>query len=166
MMVRESEGDRIDVAIEPFLAPLPRLSMVMSIFKRHLSCGRLQSREAQQVVGSAEQMSVQLHAGDAAEACATQTAVALHPAEDLLDPLALLLTDPVVRMPCGASVQSRRGSVLDLRDVRANTLAAQVRHKILGVLALVGAEATGRQALARLALEQLLGWDRRAATRA
>ena len=55
---------------------------VIAILKRHLSLDRSQSAQTQQVVGSADQVGVQLHAGDAAEAGPTQAAIGLHPAED------------------------------------------------------------------------------------
>jgi hypothetical protein len=44
------------------------------MLKRHLSWDRSQSTEAQQLVGSTDELGVQLHASDAAKASATKTA--------------------------------------------------------------------------------------------
>lgn len=130
-----------------------RLSVMVSLCDRHLSCGGLQSTESQQVVSGADQMRVQLNPGDAPEARASQAAVALHPTEDLLDPLALFLADPVARMPSRARIQSRRAAVLDLRNVWTNASAAQELHKIFRAVALVRTEAVRQESLAALAFE-------------
>src|SRR5262249_22618654 len=110
--------------------------------------------QPQQVVGGADEVGMQLHASDAAEARATQTTPALHPAEDLFDPLALSLADPVTRMPCRTSVQPRSPAPVNLGNVRANAAAAQKIHKRLAVITLLATETRRLQALAGLALEQ------------
>src|SRR5579863_8496490 len=125
--------------------------------QRHLSWERSQSAEPQQVVGSADKMGMQLHSSDAAKARATQPAPALHPAEDLLDPLALSLADRVTGVASGARIQPRGVAALNLRDVRADAAAAQPHHEGLVVIALVRAQTDWLQTLAPLALEQLGG---------
>src|SRR6202034_3530010 len=130
-------------------------SVLIAILQRHLPWERSQSTQPQQVVGGADEVRVQLHSGDAAEARAAQATPALHPAENLFDPLALSLADPVARMPSRASIQPRGVAPLDLGDVRANAAAAQKLHKRLAVIALVGTETLRLLVLAALALEQL-----------
>src|ERR1039457_6531375 len=114
---RDDKRDRSSEAILAVLMPWSRLLTAVAIFKRHLSCGGRQATEAQQVVGSADQMRVQLHASDAAHAHAAQAAVGFHPAEDFFNPLALSLTDPVAGVPGGTRIQSGRLAVLELRKV-------------------------------------------------
>src|SRR5215469_8520829 len=104
-------------------------SMLIAVLQRHLRWERSQTTQPQQVVGGADEVGMQLHASDAAEARATQTTPALHPAEDLFDPFALSLADPVARMPCRTSVQPRSPAPVNLGNVRANAAAAQKMHK-------------------------------------
>jgi hypothetical protein len=152
---RDQKFERINDAIWRVVKPLWQQSMVMSLFKRHLSCGGRQATETQQVVGGTDQMGVQLHASNAAHVHAAQASIGFHPPEDLLDPLALALTGPVAGVPGGTRIESGRLAALDLRDVRRNALAAQERHKVFGVIALVGTERAGSQAFASQAIEQV-----------
>ena len=74
-----------------------------------LSCKRLQPTHAQQVVGAADQVRLQLHARDAACKSFAQSPIGLHPAEDLLDAFAFSLTygvDGPARNP-GRDAKSR-----------------------------------------------------------
>src|SRR5882762_4141134 len=138
----------------------------MAILNRHLSWDWSQSTEAQQVVGRSDQVRVQLHAGEAAEACAAQAPVRLHPTEDLLDPLALLLADPVARMARGANVEPCSAASVNLRDVWPDGLVAQEIDERRAVVTLISPQAAGLQALAQLALHKRdrcgrLGLERR-----
>ena len=110
----------------------------MGKLKRYLSCGSLQGTQTQQIVGGADLVGMQLHGVDAPKARASQSAPALHPAEELLDPFALALTDPVTGVPGSTRIQSRRAATFDLRHVRPNALAAQERDERLVVVPLVG----------------------------
>src|SRR3974377_1637224 len=149
------------------LVPISPFSMLLAVLQRHLRWERSQTTEAQQVVGRAYEVGMQLHSGNAAKARAAQATPALHPAEDLLDPLALSLAHPVAVMTRCASVQPGGVAALDLCDVWANATPAKKTHKRLAVITLVGTEAGRLQALFGLALEQLcrrgrLGLQRRA----
>src|SRR6267143_3275536 len=101
----------------------------MAILNRHLSWDRSQSTEAQQVVGRSDQVGVQLHAGEAAEAGAAQAPVRLHPTEDLFDALALLLADPVARMARGANVEPCSAASVNLRDVRSEEHTSELQSQ-------------------------------------
>src|SRR5437588_12247706 len=138
----------------------------MVILNRHLSRDRSQSTDAQQVVGGSDQVRVQLHTGEAAEAGAAQAAVRLHPTEDLFDALALLLADPVARVPRGPSVKTGSVPSIDLREVRTDGLAAQKVDERRAVVTLISPQAAGLEALAQLALHERdrrgrLGLERR-----
>ena len=112
-------------------------SSIMGKFKRHLSYGLLQSRQAQQVVGGTDHVGVQLHASHTAKARASKSAPALHPAEDLLDPFALALTDSVTGVPSGPCIQTWRATALDLSQVRSDPSAAQESNERLVVIPFV-----------------------------
>src|SRR5450631_3565372 len=160
MSAREDKRDRMNEASLAVSKPFSCLFTGMVGFKRHLSCGGRQATQTQQVVGHTDQMSVQLDTSDAAHAHAAQAAVGFHPAEDFFDPLALSLADPVAGMPGGAPIQPGGLAVLDLRDMRTDALAAQERHKSLGVIALVGTQRARSQPLAGLAIEQVCSGGR------
>src|SRR3974377_2355014 len=133
----------------------PCSSMLIAELQRHLPWERSQTTQPQQVIGRAHKVGVQLHAGNATKARATQSAPALHPAEDLLDPLALSLADPVALMPSRTVIEPWGMRALDLNNVRAGAPGAKEVHKGLAVIPLVAAETRRLQTLAGLALEQL-----------
>src|SRR5579862_4361792 len=147
----ESSDDRI-AAVSMHLWSF---SSLIASLHRHLPCGRSQTTQPQQVVGGTDEMRVQLHSSDAPKARATKSAPGLHPAEDLLDPLTLSLTDPVALVARRARIEPGGVATLNLRNVRADALAAQKADEGLAVIALVRPEARGPQALAPLALEKL-----------
>src|SRR6202140_1372851 len=66
-----------------------------------------------------------------------ETTCCLHPAEDLLYALALLLADPITLMPRGSSVNS---AVFLLSHVRRGVERSGIRHETFGVIALIGAD--------------------------
>jgi hypothetical protein len=74
-----------------FLCSFMPDSRSFASLRAHLSCGRLQSRHAKQVVRRADQVRSELGLGDAHEAALPQSAYCLHPAEDFLDALSLSL---------------------------------------------------------------------------
>lgn len=74
------------------------------------------------------------------ESCLAQAAHRLEPAEDLLDPFSLALTDPVAFGAGGPTIEPRRLATLDACDMRTNPVFAQMGHEILHVIALVGAK--------------------------
>src|SRR5665213_3542497 len=160
MNARYDRCDRNNEAISAVSMPLSWLFTGTLVVKRHLSCGGRKATETQQVVGRTDQMSVQLDTSDAAHAHATQAAVGFHPAEDFFDPFSLSLAYPVASVPSGTRIESGRLAVLDLRDVRRDALATQERHKVFGVIALVGTERARSQPLAGLAIEQVGGSGR------
>src|SRR6516164_8020344 len=153
------ERNRMSVPVQGLIAnpclPIVRFSMLMAVLRRHLHWKQSQTTQPQQIVGGTDEVGMQLHSGNAAKACAPQATPALHPAEDLLDPLALSLTDPVALMSRGASIQPRSVTSLDLRYVRTDATAAQKLHEGLAVIALVRTQTGGLEALASLTLEQL-----------
>src|SRR6187455_1059279 len=93
-------------------------SCSFGLLRRHLSCRRLQSRHAQQVVCSPYHVSGELRLRKADEPSFAQTANGLHPAEDLLDALAFALTHGVTPMPRGASIQPRGVAPFDACHMR------------------------------------------------
>src|SRR6516165_1894519 len=133
----------------------PCSSMLITELQRHLPWERSQTTQPQQVIGRTHKVGVQLHAGNATKARATQSAPALHPAEDFLDPLALSLADPVALMPSRTGIEPWGIAALDLRNVRADAPAAKEVHKRLAVIAPAATETRRLQTLAGLALEQL-----------
>src|SRR6266853_3100523 len=66
-----------------------------------------------------------------------ETAYCLHPAEDLLYSLALLLADPITLMPRGSSVNS---AVFLLRYVRRGVERTGIRYETFGVIAFIGSD--------------------------
>src|SRR6516164_730568 len=122
----------------------PPFSLFIAVLQRHLRWERSQTTKAQQVVSGADEVSMQLHSGDAAKTRPAQATPALHPAENLFDPLALSLAYPVALMPRRASVQPRSVAAIDLGNVRANATPAQKIHKRFAVVTLVGTEARRR----------------------
>src|SRR6187551_2839078 len=118
-------------------------------------CEGAQPTHAQQIVSRTDEPGVELHPSDAAEHRLAQSAVALHPAEDLLHALAFLLAHRVARMARGTRIESRRASILDLGDVRGNVACSEESDKAFGVITLVSAERGGPNALLSLACEQL-----------
>src|SRR5262245_64866895 len=97
-----------------------------SVLRTTLPHRRGESTHAQQVVGRAHDVGVQLYAGESAHQRATKSAVSLHPAEDLLDAFALALAHRVARMTRGARVQPRGPAAFDSRDAWRDVAAAQV----------------------------------------
>src|SRR5688572_21646228 len=71
------------------------------------SCRSGEPGHAEQVVGGADEVGGELRPLDAAESRLAEATDGLPPAEDLLDELALALTDRVVGMPRGSRVDSR-----------------------------------------------------------
>jgi hypothetical protein len=63
-----------------------------------------ESRHADEVVGGRHQVRGQLRQSQAEEACSSEAADGLHPAEDLLDPLANSLTDVIPDMTRRSSI--------------------------------------------------------------
>src|SRR5687768_5833129 len=103
----------LDSGIEPRFARRPRCLVESGLglsasghLRAYLSCQRSQSSEPQQVVGSTDQVGMQLHAAKAACEGATQPAVGFHPAEDLFDPFALALAHRIAGMTGRAPVQA------------------------------------------------------------
>src|SRR5208283_4886771 len=129
----------------------------MRLLRRHLSCQRLQTREPEQVVRRADQVGVQLHAANAPHQGTAQAAVGFHPAEDLFNALALALAHGVATMPRGAAIQSWGLATIDHREVRCDFAPAQMRHEILAVIALVGAQRADPYPLAPLPLQHGFG---------
>src|SRR3954471_4962606 len=64
----------------------------------------------------------------------------LHPAEDFLDPLALLLAHRVAGMPCRPSVNRTLASLIVLRNLRSGVHVPGLFHKILGVVSFIGSD--------------------------
>src|SRR5512136_1343359 len=64
----------------------------------------------------------------------------LEPAEDLLDPLALSLTDVVTTVPSGSAVDRARPPGVVLRDVGSDVHLPQQTHHLSGVVVLVCSE--------------------------
>ena len=80
--------------------------------------GDLQSREAQQIVGSTDQVGSELGLGLSDEARLAQSTHGLHPAEDFLDALPFPLAHGIARMARGPCIEAQRGATLDSSDVR------------------------------------------------
>src|SRR5215204_1791493 len=133
------------------------LMSAMALFRTQLSCQRLQSSQAQQVVSGADNVRVELYAPQTARERAAQSAVLFHPTENFFDALALALADGVASVPSGASIQSRRLAALHHGNVRSDLASPQVRNKILAVIALVGADAGRTYSLASLPIQHRLG---------
>src|SRR5713226_6695415 len=123
----------------------------------YLSRGGSQPTHAQQVVGRAYEVGVQLHPRETASERAAQAAIGLHPAEDFLDALSLSLTDGVSGMTGGARIEPRGRAAFDSGDVGSDVLLSQMRHKVFAVIALVAPERGGTNALSRLTREHLFG---------
>jgi hypothetical protein len=105
----EERNKLLTSAVSPIAGlckPVPSFCTFIANLQRHLRWERSQTNQPQQVLGCTHEMRVQLHADNATKARSTQSAPA-HPAEDLLDPLALSLAHPVALMPRRASVQAR-----------------------------------------------------------
>src|SRR5882672_5816069 len=115
---------------------------------------RHQARHAQEVVGARCEVGVELRALEAHEATLSHAGDGLEPAEDLLDALAMTLTDPVTRMSCGSSIETRRASTLDAGNVRADLVLAQIANQSPAAVAFVGAEGERANALAALSAQQ------------
>jgi hypothetical protein len=95
--------------------------------------------DSEQIVGGADQIGVDLYPLAATVARFTQAADGLHPAEDLLDPLAYRLTHRVAGMTRGAAVKcGAAGATLIARDVRGDLERAARRDELPGVITLVG----------------------------
>ena len=129
MLFRSNRSDECELE-KSVITTIPRRfsrdSWSIGILKRHLSWDRSQSTEAQQLVGSADEVGVQLDASDAAKASATKPAPALHPTKDIFNASALSLTDPVTGVPSGAPIRPRCASALDLRQVRP--MSVSINH--------------------------------------
>jgi len=67
----------------------------------------------------------------------------LHPAEDLLYPLAQSLADGIARVASGSSVDGAAASARVLRYVGCDPPRAYVVHAVLGVIALVRPQRLG-----------------------
>ena len=119
-----------------------------------LSGAELESTHAQQVVGGPGEVRLQLYAGGSDEACLAKTAIGLQLAEDLLDPFALSLADPVTLMARRAIVQSRRAPAFNPRNVRADASIAQSLDEGAAVIALVTAQALRTHTLATLSVQK------------
>src|ERR1700682_3664326 len=105
--------------------------------RTYLSRGGPQPTHAEQVVGRAYDIGVQLHPREPASQRAAQAAIGLHPAEDFLDALSLCLTDRVSGMTGGARIEPRGLAAFDSGNVGSDVLLSQMRHKVLAVIALV-----------------------------
>src|SRR6266704_6283624 len=81
--------------------------------RTRLSRAGLHSRHAQQVVRGPNHIGRKLGLHDSDEAALSQSADRLHPAEDLLDALALSLADRVALVPRGPAIEPRRPATLD-----------------------------------------------------
>ena len=92
---------RIDRSFYSAQAERRALKSVSSWGNRHQSC------DSEQVVGSADQIRMQLHACAAAVARLAQTAHRLHPTEGFLDALTDPLTYPIAGMASSAGVERR-----------------------------------------------------------
>jgi hypothetical protein len=101
---------------------------------------------SQQVVGGAGEVCVHLNASGTDEARLAKPAVGLQPPEDLLDPFALALTDPVALVSRGAIVQPGSTPAVDPGDVRTDAASAQLLDEVPSVIALVTAQALGTNA--------------------
>ena len=115
------------------------------------------TRQPQQVVRRTDEVGVQLHAAKAAYQGAAQPAVGFYPAEDFFDALALALAHGIAIVPRGAAIQSGGLATINHREVRGDLAPTQMRHEILAVIALVGAQRTGPDSLAALPVQHGLG---------
>src|SRR5918911_2025519 len=95
----------------------------------HLSRQRRQPAQSQQVIRGTYQVGVQLHPCASDKRRLAKSPAALHPAEDLFDTLAFLLTNLVARMARGAPIQPWSIAALDHRDVRGDAALAQIAHE-------------------------------------
>src|SRR5690242_4896419 len=101
--------------------------------------GRAESGDAEQVIGRGHQVGMQLGTVEAAIARFAQATHGLHPAEDLLDPLAHPLAHRVAAMTRGAAVErGAAGATLIARDVRGDLERAAGCDELRSVVALVG----------------------------
>src|SRR5712691_2937388 len=83
----------------------------------HLSRRDLQSSHPEQVVRRADHVGGELRLHPSDETTLSESADRFHPAEDLLDSFALLLTHGITVMPRGARIQARGAATLDPSDV-------------------------------------------------
>lgn len=74
---------------------------------------------------------MQLHARQAARERAAQSAVGLHPAEDLLELFSFPLADRVVGVARDTRVAPRGLAAFVLDDVRGDVLLSQMRDEVL-----------------------------------
>ena len=104
------------------------------------SCGcRAEFGDSEQVVGGSYEIGMQLGTVEAPITSTAQAADGLHPAEDLLDPLAYRLTHRVAGMTRGAAVEcGAAGATIIARDVRGDLERAARRDELPGVITLVG----------------------------
>src|SRR5215216_3577535 len=129
----------------------------MFLFWTQLSCQRLQSSQAQQVVSSAHNVCVQLYTPQAARQRATQSTVLFHPAENFFDTLALALASSIASMASGASIQSGRLAALHHGNVRSDLASTQVLNEILAVIALISPNRGRSHALTSLPVQHRFG---------
>src|SRR6266571_1885893 len=106
----------------------------------YLSRRDLQSSHPEQVVRRAHHVGGELRLHPSDEAALSESADRFHPAEDLLDSFALLLTERITVMPRGARIQARSAAALDPSAVGRDAASSEHRDEGLGVIALVGAE--------------------------
>ncbi len=84
-------------------------------------------------------------------------AVALYPAEDLLDPFPPDLTDSVPGVACRPAIDRAATTARVLRDVRSDVSLPKLVDEVMGVVALVGSE--GDPPPSADSLDQLQGCD-------
>ena len=107
--------------VEGFGSPIASFSWIIAILQRRLSLERSQTPESPRVHRQNGRGAARWPHREGAR----QTTPALHPAEDLLDPLALLLNDPMTTVSRRARVQARSVPPIDLRNARADAASAQ-----------------------------------------
>src|SRR5437899_1113114 len=143
---------------EPVCSGLELVLNHFAVLRTQLCHQRPQPTHAQQVVGSCNDVGMQLYPRKATQHGAAQPSIALHPAKYFFDPLTLALADRITGVARGAPVeQPRHLAILDLRDVWRDPVLTQMFDKIAVVIALVGAESARLHALLPLSLQQVSG---------
>src|SRR5438876_8758433 len=100
----------------------------------HCSLHRHQLPHSHQVVSRSRKDKDPVHECGAAMAQLAQQADRLQPAEDLLNPFALLLTNLIAGMTRGASVDGRLAISVVLGHVWRHLPLAQFLHEVMGVV--------------------------------
>ena len=108
---------------------------------RSMSCRlRQELGDADQVVGGERQGERHADALESAEFGLPAAADRLQPAENLLDPLALVLAHGIARMPRRTAVDRRAAALVVLRHVRGGAEVAHISDEVGGVVGLVAAD--------------------------